>query len=78
MVLSYDYDNQILSVTVIHSVADVNTHYLKQIIINKNSQFVKDRNNTSQASTSSLSDTFDIAAANNAIIQVTAICSVSG
>ena len=78
MTLSYDYDNQILTVTVIHSVADVNTHYIEQIIINKNSQFAMDRNYTSQASTSSMSDTFNVAAADNDVFQVTAICSVSG
>ncbi len=78
MTLSYDYDNQILTVTVIHSVADVNTHYIEQIIINKNSQFVMDRNYTSQASTSSMSDTFNVAAADDDILQVTAICSISG
>jgi hypothetical protein len=78
MTLSYDYDNQILTVTVIHSVADVNTHYIERIIINKNGQFAMNRNYTSQASASSMSDTFDLDAADDDILQVTAICSVSG
>ncbi len=78
MTLSYDYDNQILTVTVIHSVADMNSHYIEQIIINKNTLFVMDRNYTSQASTSSMSDTFNVAAADNDVFQVTAISSVSG
>lgn len=78
MTLNYDYDNQLLTVTVIHSVSDVNTHYIERIIINKNGQFEMDRNYTSQASTSSMSDTFNFNAVNNDVLQVTAICSVTG
>ncbi|MFW9830975.1 MAG: hypothetical protein ACFFD8_04310 [Candidatus Thorarchaeota archaeon] len=78
MNLSYDYDNQVLTVTVFHSVADVNTHYIEQLVINKNGQFEMDRNYTNQASITSMSDTFNIDAANNDILQVTAICSISG
>ncbi len=78
MTLSYDYDTQILTVTVFHAVADPNTHYIEQININKNSVFVMERNYTSQASTSSMADTFNIDAQDNDILQVTAICSISG
>ncbi len=78
MTLSYNYDSQILTVTVIHSVADVNTHYIERIIINKNGQFAMDRNYTSQSHASSMSDTFDLDAADDDMLEVTAICSVSG
>lgn len=78
MTLSYNYDNQILTVTVFHSVADVNTHYIERIIINKNGQFAMDRNYTSQATASSMSDTFDLDAVDDDVLQVTAICSISG
>jgi hypothetical protein len=78
MTLSYDYNSQILTVTVVHSVADVNTHYIELITINKNGQFEMNRTYTSQASPSSMSDTFSITAADNDILQVTAVCSISG
>jgi hypothetical protein len=78
MTLSYDYDNQILTVTVFHAVSDTNTHYIEEIIINKNSVFVMNRTYTSQASTSSMADTFNVDAENNDILQVIAICSISG
>jgi hypothetical protein len=78
MTLDYDFDNQILTVTVLHAVADPNTHYIERIIIEKNSVFTMDRNYTSQASSSSMADAFNINAVNNDILQVTAICSISG
>jgi hypothetical protein len=78
MTLTYDFNSQILTVTVVHSVADVNTHYIEQIVINKNGQYETDRTYSSQASTTSMSDTFAITAANNDVLQVTAICSISG
>jgi len=78
MTLSYDYNSQILTVTVVHSVADVNTHYIDLITINKNGVFETNRTYTSQASTSSMSDTFTIPAEVNDILQVTAVCSISG
>lgn len=78
MSLSYDYDNQILTVTVFHSVADPNSHYIEEIIINKNSVFAMNRTYTSQASTSSMADTFNVNADDSDILQVTAICSISG
>ncbi len=78
MALNYDYDNQILTVTVFHSVADPNSHYIEEIIINKNSAFVMNRTYTSQSSTSSMADTFNVNAEDDDILQVTAICSISG
>jgi len=78
MALSYDYDNQILTVTVFHSVADPNSHYIEEIIINKNSAFAMNRTYTSQSSTSSMADTFNVNAEDDDILQVTAICSISG
>jgi hypothetical protein len=78
MTLSYDYNSQILTVTVVHSVTDVNTHYINLITINKNGVFETNRTYTSQASTTSMSDTFNIPAADTDILQVTAVCSISG
>jgi hypothetical protein len=78
MTLSYNYDNQVLTVTVFHSVTDPNTHYIELITINKNGAFAMNRTYTSQTSTSSMVDTFDVDAEDNDILQVTAICSISG
>jgi hypothetical protein len=78
MTLAYDYDNQILTVTVFHSVADTNTHYIEEITINKNGVFAMNRTYSSQATTSSMADTFNIDAEDSDVLEVTAICSISG
>ncbi len=78
MVLIYSFEPQILDVTVLHSVADVNTHYIAQIIIIKNGTFFMDRNYTSQASNWGLSDIFTILAEGGDILQVTVICNIFG
>ena len=75
MTLSYDYDNQILTVTAFHSVSDVNSHYIESLTIHKNGQFVLVRSYTSQSSMSAMSDTFDIDAVDDDVLQVTAVCS---
>ncbi|MFX1319192.1 MAG: hypothetical protein ACFE9D_05720 [Promethearchaeota archaeon] len=54
------------------------TPYIEEIIINKNGVFAMNHTYTSQASTSSMTDTFNIYAEDDDILQVIAICSISG
>ena len=78
MTLLYDTNTQTLSVTVFHAVADPNTHYIEYVVVNKNGAFAIDRNYTSQPSTSAFVDIFNVDADSGDVLQVTAICSVSG
>jgi len=76
--LAYDIDTEILTVTVTHVTADVNTHYVYQIVIEKNSVVFTTGNYTSQSSASGMSDTFNVPAVDGDILKATAKCSVSG
>lgn len=76
--LAYDIDTEILTVTVTHVTADVNTHYVYEIVIEKNSVVFTTGSYTSQSSASGMSDTFDVPAVNGDVLKVTAKCSVSG
>lgn len=78
MILEYQYEPQVLFVTVFHSVADPNTHYIEHVIINKNGLFEMERNYTSQTSASTFVDEFAILTNSGDVLQVTAICSISG
>ncbi len=78
MTLVYDTNTQTLSVTVVHTVADPNTHYIEYVVVNKNGAYEIDRNYTSQLSASAFVDVFTVDADNGDVLQVTAICSVSG
>ena len=78
MNLSYDFGNQELTVQVYHSVADVNTHYIYQVVVEKDSVVVLTKDYTSQNTTSSMSAIYSIEAAHGDVLRVTAKCSVSG
>ncbi|MHA1576133.1 MAG: hypothetical protein ACTSU3_02110, partial [Candidatus Thorarchaeota archaeon] len=76
--VEYDFDTQVLTVEVTHSVSDVNTHYIIQIVVEKNSVEFTTRDYTSQQSTTGMSDTFDVPAVDGDQLRVTASCSISG
>lgn len=78
MTLLYETNTQVLSVTVFHSVADPNTHYIEYVVVNRNGAFAIDRNYTSQTSASAFVDVFTVDADDGDVLQVTAICSISG
>ena len=76
--LEYDSETDILTVTVTHSTADVNSHYIYEIVIEKNSVQVDIVTYTSQSSASQVVETFTIAAVDGDVLEATAKCSVSG
>lgn len=76
--LLYDFSSQVLTVQVSHSVADVNTHYIYQVVVEKNSVVVLTRDYTTQNTTSGMSATYNIPAAHNDVLKATAKCIISG
>lgn len=78
MTLEYDFDSQELTVSVSHSVSDVFTHYIYEIVIVKNSVVFTTEEYTNQSSTSGMSDDFDVPAVEGDVLQVTAKCSIAG
>ena len=78
MNLSYDFASQVLTVEVSHSVSDVNSHYIYQVVIEKNSVEVLTRDYTTQNTTSGMSATYSITAAHGDVLRVTAKCIQSG
>ncbi|MFW9965970.1 MAG: hypothetical protein ACFFEA_02360 [Candidatus Thorarchaeota archaeon] len=78
MTLGYNWDTQTLSVTISHTVTDPNSHYIQNMTIYKNDVKVDSRLYTSQESTTSASDNFNIAAVDGDVIRVWAECSQVG
>lgn len=76
--LAYDVETEVLTVTVTHVTENVNTHYVYQIVIEKNSVQYTTRNYTNQSSASGVVDTFNVSATAGDILRATAKCSVSG
>lgn len=78
MDLSYDFTSQELTIDVIHPVADVNTHYIYEVEVSKNSVVVLTRSYTTQNSTSGMSAIYGIAADHGDEFSVIAKCIQSG
>jgi len=78
MTLDYNMDTDTLTVTVTHVTADVNTHYIYEIVVLKNSVQVDIATYTSQSDSSQVIEIFTIAAEEGDVLSVTAKCSVSG
>jgi hypothetical protein len=78
MDLSYDFASQVLTADITHVVVDVNSHYIYQVVVERNSVVVLTRDYTTQNTTSGLSATYSIAAAHGDVLRVTAKCIISG
>jgi hypothetical protein len=78
MVLDYDAETDVLTVTVTHSTADVNSHYIYEIVIEKNSVQVDIQTYSSQSDSTQIVETFTIDAVDGDVLEATAKCSVSG
>lgn len=76
--ISYVHETNTLIVEIQHATDDVETHYIARIEISVNSVFNQSKDYTSQPNTVGLSDSFIVPAVNGDVINVTAICSVSG
>jgi hypothetical protein len=76
--LDYDIESETLTVNVMHVVEDVNTHYIYEVVIEKNSVLFTTRNYTNQSSASGMSDIFVVPATNGDVLRATAKCIISG
>lgn len=78
MTLIYDWNLQELTVTISHSVADPNTHYVENITVFKNDIKIASSLYTSQESSSTASDIFAVAATDGDVLRVWAECVLGG
>ena len=76
--LSYDFESQELTVDVAHSTTDINSHYIYQVEVQKNSVVVLTREYTTQNTTSGMSATYHVAAIHGDVLSVTARCTLAG
>lgn len=76
--LDYDFGTQVLTVDVSHGTTDPDNHYIIQIIVEKNSVEFMTKDYTSQPSTTSITDTFDVPAVDGDVLSVTAFCNLAG
>jgi len=78
MILSYNLEEQVLSVKINHFVSDSQTHYIDNVTISKNGDIVHIFNYTSQPSTSSFTYTYSVNASTGNEIEVFTHCNLGG
>ncbi len=76
--IGYTYASHELTLDITHEVDNVTTHYIHQIVIEKNSEVVITRDYTNQNSTSGVSAVFIVEAGIGDILKATAKCVISG
>jgi len=78
MSLDYDFGSQILTVTISHTVTNPASHYIENITVYKNDVKVESRLYSSQADSTTASDTISITAENGDELRVWAECVQGG
>ena len=76
--LSYDAENEQITVNISHGVSDTNSHYVESIEIKVDDVSKISESYTSQPSASSFSEIFDLVVPEGALIEVTADCNQYG
>lgn len=76
--LSYDYESQILSVTITHNTIDENSHYIYKVEVEKNGDTAISDNYDSQPTRDIFTYFYDIEADTGDELDVTAFCSLFG
>jgi hypothetical protein len=78
LTIEYDFSQQELTANLVHSVANMNTHFIIEIEIRVNDVLDSLNNYTSQQTTSAFSYTYNVTAVVGDAIKVTAECNQGG
>jgi hypothetical protein len=78
MILDYNLNTQALNITFVHSVADVNSHFVDSVRVTVNGSTVVNEVYSSQPDPEFFNYVYNFAASNGSRIQAVATCSVSG
>lgn len=76
--LTYDNQNQTLTVMTTHTVSNPSSHYVREIVVEKNGEKVLTKEYTSQPTSSTFSYNYPINAAKGDVLNATAYCSIAG
>jgi hypothetical protein len=76
--LDFEYDSQVLTVVIRHSVSNPNSHYVFLIEIWKNDVSITTRSYDSQTNSSTQMDTFDISEEDGDVLRVKGDCNQGG
>jgi hypothetical protein len=78
MVIEYNTNSNTLNVTITHSVADPNTHFIETVIIKVNGTIAETHNYTSQPTSNTFLYQYPIDINQGETVEVTAVCNLVG
>jgi desulfoferrodoxin (superoxide reductase-like protein) len=78
MILDFDFESQVLSVTITHNSPAPSVHYVNSIEIKRNDEVILTESYDSQPTTTEYTYTFAIEASSGDVLDVTAICNIQG
>ena len=78
VLLAYDDLNQTLNVTITHTSSNIDSHYVREVVVQKNGDEVLKREYTNQTTTTTFSYHYPINATSGDLLKAVAYCSISG
>lgn len=78
MILDYDFETEILSVTITHNSPSPTVHYINRIDIKRNDETIISETYDSQPTTSEFTYTYEVVANAGDELEVTAFCNIQG
>lgn len=78
VLLAYDNLNQTLNVTITHTSSNTDSHYVREVVVQKNGDEVLRREYSNQTTTATFSYDYPINATSGDLLKAAAYCSISG
>lgn len=76
--LAYDDLNQTLNVTITHTSSNIDSHFIREVVVQKNGDDVLRKEYTNQTATTTFSYNYPINASSADLLRAVAYCSISG
>jgi len=78
VLLAYDNLNQTLNVTITHTSSNTDSHYVREVVLQKNGNEILRREYTNQTTTTTFSYDYPVNATSGDLLKAAAYCSISG
>lgn len=78
VLLAYDSLNQTLNVTLTHTSSNTDSHYIREVVVQKNGDEILKREYSNQTTTTTFSYDYPVNATSGDLLRAAAYCSISG
>lgn len=78
VLLAYDSLNQTLNVTLTHTSSNTDSHYIREVVVQKNGDEILKREYSNQTTTTTFSYDYPVNSTSGDLLRAAAYCSISG